>query len=118
MDIETFAKNLIRIINDRTRGGTGYVLGVLIASMPMSPVPGDQSQREYPRLLYKRRGDTDETLVVQSCEEETAAVAEGWSRTPSQAPLNFPKNMVEVNFARGRDFRRCLLRNPEELKIL
>ena len=41
------------------------------------------------------------------------AVAEGWRRTPSPEPPG-SQNWVEVDFSRGSDYRRVLIRNPKE----
>jgi hypothetical protein len=35
-------------------------------------------------------------------------------RTPSPEPPGFPQNWVEVDFSRGSDYRRVLIRNPKE----
>jgi hypothetical protein len=54
--------------------------------------------------------------IVDSAEEEAAAVAEGWSRQPPIADPNYPKTFVEVQHlcGRGSGYRKILVHNGDE----
>ncbi|HEX8799493.1 MAG TPA: hypothetical protein VF772_12820 [Terriglobales bacterium] len=114
--VAEFGKQVVKNLSERL-GGAGYVLtGNLAAAIQMAPVPPSGGGLEYPLMMYKGPHDAELTRVVENREEELAAVAEGWSRTPAKRPPSkYPLPMVEIDPAHGTDYRRVLLHSAAEI---
>jgi len=70
-------------------------------------------------MLYRRGPgqERDETSIVNDDAELHDAPEQGWNRSPSPEPPGYPQNWVEVDFSRGSDYRRVLIRNPKEEQL-
>ena len=114
--VAEFGKQVVKNLSERP-GDAGYVLtGNLAAAIQMAPVPPSGGGLEYPLMMYRGPHDAELTRVVENREEELAAVAEGWSRTPSKRPPSkYPLPMIEIDPAHGTDYRRVLLHSAVEI---
>jgi hypothetical protein len=65
-------------------------------------------------MLYKGAWNAEQMLIVETCEAESDALAQGWNRTPTPRPPGYPPNWCEVDRTRGSDYRRIIIRSPEE----
>ena len=115
--VEEFAERLNEaLINRHKHSGAGreYVLtGDLQRAIAQALQP-ENPDEQFPMMMYLR-GDRNRQRTVQSAEEEAAAQAQGFVRTPLAPPE--PKYFVERPRSEGGtsyDLRRTVVFTPQE----
>lgn len=114
LSVEEFGKQLIKQISANP-GGHAYVLTTnLISAIQLVLNPAGEPSQEFPRMLFRPSPAGE---LVNDDQELHNALEQGWRRERVPRPVGYPINMVEVNPARGTDYRRVLVRNPQEEKL-
>jgi hypothetical protein len=119
--VKEFAEQLKQQIAQGA-GRSGYVLAEgLIRAVDRAMKGADPAADGYPRMLYFA-GQRDQTRIVASAAEESAALAQGWTRDcrPQYAegyPKWFSEKPTGMGGTRGFDIRHITLHNSEEEKL-
>jgi hypothetical protein len=109
--LSEFAKALAQILGQKP---PGYVTSDALALAILEAARLPPAEVFEPTMMYLGGSRTD-YLVVTSVEEMRQAERNGYiTRANPQFLEGYPRNLVEMNRARGSDYRRIHLRSPEE----